>query len=375
MARFQSHVALFMTYLGGGGAERVMFNLANGLIEQQVRVDFVVGSAWGSHVKKVPDQVKLVDLKATGVRQTTFALTNYLKQEKPNSLLSAQHFANEMAIWAKRLARVSTTVVVSEHNTLSRAIQHTTRLRSYLIPRFIRYFYPWADEIVAVSKGVAHDLAKNTGLPADRIQTIYNSVVTPEVLEKARMSVDHPWFNPGEPPVILGVGKLEAQKDFPNLIQAFAQVREQQAARLMILGWGPDQSRLENLAKQLGVADDVALPGYVDNPYPYMANAKVFVLSSAWEGLPTVLIEAMAVGTPVVSTDCPSGPGEILDQGQYGLLCPVGDSQALAQAILDVLNGDSTKPIDPSWLEQFTIAAATQKYMRALGVGSPSDAN
>lgn len=363
----QPRVALFMAYLGGGGAERVMFNLASGLVNYGLSVDFVIGKVWGPHIEKIPSEVRVVDLASSGIWQTTQALTRYLKEEQPVALLSAQHFANEMAIWAKRIARVKTRVVVSEHNTLSQAIKRTSKTRKYLIPSFVRYFYPWADGIVTVSQGVAEDLSNFTGLPIHRISTIYNSVLSPQLQEKAKVRLDHPWFCPGEPPVILGVGKLEAQKDFPTLIKAFAQVRQVQPARLMILGWGPDRPQLEALAQELKLEEDVSLAGYVENPYCYMARAKVFVLSSAWEGLPTVLIEAMGVGTPVVSTNCPSGAREILGDGKYGLLSPVGDPKALAESILSVLSGH-TKTVDPTWLDQFTSETATRLYLEMLGV-------
>ncbi len=363
----QPRVALFMAYLGGGGAERVMFNLASGLVNYGLSVDFVIGKVWGPHIEKIPSEVRVVDLASSGIWQTTQALTRYLKEEQPVALLSAQHFANEMAIWAKHLARVKTRVVVSEHNTLSQAIKRTSKTRKYLIPSFVRYFYPWADGIVTVSQGVAEDLSNFTGLPIHRISTIYNSVLSPQLQEKAKVQLDHPWFSPGEPPVILGVGKLEAQKDFPTLIKAFAQVRQVKPTRLMILGWGPDRPQLEALAQELKVEEDVSLAGYVENPYCYMARAKVFVLSSAWEGLPTVLIEAMGVGTPVVSTDCPSGAREILGEGKYGQLSPVGDTKALAESILSVLSGQ-TKTVDPTWLHQFTSETATRLYLEMLGV-------
>ncbi|WP_048894905.1 glycosyltransferase [Limnospira indica] len=367
MAVVQPDVALFLGYIGGGGAERVMLNLGRGLIAEGLKVDLVLGKAWGPHLEKVPPEIRIVDLGASGVWATILALRNYLQESQPKSLLSALHYANEIAVWAKRLGGVSTRVVVSEHNTFSEAIQHTTKLRKILLPLFVRYFYPWADGIVAVSQGAAENLAKSTGLNSDRIQYIYNPVITPELLQKSRETLDHPWFQPGEPPVILGVGKLEAQKDFPTLIKAFAKVRQVRQVRLGILGWGPDGDRLKNLIQDHGLGDDAALLGYADNPYPYMANAAVFVLSSRWEGLPTVLIEAMAVGTPVISTNCKSGAAEILAEGRYGSLVPVGDATAMAEAILATIEGN-TPTVNTSWLEQFSQKMATQEYLKILGL-------
>jgi glycosyltransferase involved in cell wall biosynthesis len=229
-----------------------------------------------------------------------------------------------------------------------------------------RHFYPRADAIIAVSNGIADDLAQVTGLPRERITTIYSPVITPELQEKARAPLDHPWFAQGSPPVLLGVGRLVPQKDFPTLLKAFARVRAVRKARLVILGEGIRRMELETLVRELGVAADVTLPGFVANPFPYMAGASVFVLSSAWEGLPGVLIEAMACGCPVVSTDCPSGPAEILDGGAYGPLVPVGNDEALAKAILSVLE----TPPDPERLRVraalFSVDRAADRYLEVL---------
>ncbi len=360
-------IALFLGYLGGGGADQVMLNLARGLVDRNFEVDLVLGHAWGPHLWKIPSQVRVVDLKAPQVIPSVFALAEYLRREQPTVLLSALHYANEVAIWAKRLSGASTPIIVAEHNTLSQAISNQKGIRKRLIPFFVKHFYPWADKVVTVSHGAAADLAAIGGFPQERVQVIYNPVITPELLEMSREPVEHPWFKPGEPPVILGVGKLEAQKDFPTLIRAFAQVRQLRPCRLVILGWGPDRPQLESLVKELGVQDDVDLPGYIENPYAYMRRAAVFALSSAWEGLPTVLIEAMAVGIPVVSTDCKSGPEEILDHGNYGILTSVGDSSALAEAVLAVLSG-KVQAVDPSWLEQFTLESATQQYLNTFAM-------
>lgn len=361
------YISIFLRSLGGGGVERVLMNLAHSFTEKGIKVDLVLSQAGGPHMWRVPSAVRVVDFAAPRLSACLPDLVSYLQRERPTILLSAGHYTNEVALWAKRVSGVSTRVVVSEHNQLSKSLQSMGEIRKRLIPWFIRLFYPWADGIVAVSHGVADDLANATGIDRKRIEVIYNPAILPEILQKAKEPVEHPWFSPGEPPVILGVGKLEAQKDFPNLIRAFSQVRQMRPARLMILGWGPDQPQLEALVKDLGLEEDVSLFGYVDNPFPYMAKASAFALSSAWEGLPTVLIEAMAVGTPVVSTDCPSGAAEILGNGKYGLLTPVGDSKALAEAIVDVLDGKQKK-VDSVWLDQFGLTAATKKYLDILSL-------
>ncbi|MEW5860320.1 MAG: glycosyltransferase [Cyanobacteriota bacterium] len=374
-------IALFLRNLGNGGAERIMLSLAQGFAKQGQKVDMVLTKAEGTYLAQVPPEVRVVDLKAsqfdnrknfkfpTSLQSTSSLpkLVRYLRQERPLALLSATHYPNEIAVLAKHLARVPTRIVVSEHITLSVEARRVDQRSSRLAPLMARLFYPWADGIVAVSKGVAQDLALITRLPLERHPVIYNPVITPELIEKAKQPVEHPWFTDGEPPVVLGVGRLVEQKDFATLIRAFAEVRRVRPARLMILGDGKERSQLNTLVRELGLENDVALIGFVKNPYAYMARAAVFVLSSAWEGLPTVLIEAMAVGTPVVSTNCESGPEEILNNGKYGALVPVGDSKAIAQAILSVLAGNF-KQVDPDWLDQFTWETSTQKYIDLLGI-------
>jgi glycosyltransferase involved in cell wall biosynthesis len=368
LTKTPDRVALFTGFFGGGGIERVMGNLADGFIERGLQVDVIIDKGKDSEaLQRLPSTVRVIDLAVPRLYLCLPRLIRYLQQERPAAVLSASHYVNEMALWAKQLSRVPVRVVVSEHNQISQTVQHATQLKNRFTPWFAKWFYPWADGIVAVSQGVAQDLSAASGLPADAIQVIYNPVITPLFLEKAQEPLDHPWFAPGQLPVILGVGKLEAQKDFPTLIRAFAQVRDSCPARLMILGWGPDRPQLEALIAELGLTGDVALPGYIENPYAYMARAALFALSSAWEGLPTVLIEAMAAGVPVVSTDCKSGPQEILNRGQYGALTPVGDSQALAGAMLAVLKGQR-KTVAADWLNQFTLGAVTQRYLDVLGL-------
>jgi len=190
-------------------------------------------------------------------------------------------------------------------------------------------------------------------------------VVRAEVWEKAQAPLDHPWFRPGQPPLLLAVGRLQMQKDYPTLIRAFAQVRQSRRARLLILGEGKERLMLEALIKKLGLEEDVSLPGFVMNPYAYMARASLFVLSSRWEGLPTVLIEALCCGTPVVSTDCPSGPREILRDGQYGQLVPVAQADALAKAIETTLADKAPNPPSESW-QPYELEVVVSQYTKLL---------
>lgn len=366
-------LALFYGRLGGGGAERMLVNIARGFVERGFPTDLVLSRAGGSHMWLVPPDVRVVDLQSSGTFHNVPKLINYLKRELPYALLTTTHYANEIALWAKRLSRVPTKIIVREANHLSQLAQYESnsgyrnQLRYRLMPWLARSFYPWADGVVAVSQGVAEDLTKITNLSLKQIKVIYNPTITPELAEKAQKPVEHPWFVNDAPPVILGAGKLHPQKDFPTLIRAFAKVRQIREARLVILGWGKERSRLEALAEELGLSNEIDFLDHVKNPYAYMAKADVFVLSSAWEGLPNVLIEALAVGVPVVATDCPSGPREILHGGQYGWLTPVANPQAMAEAILKVLDGE-VKLADAAWLDQFTLQTSVQKYLDLLKI-------
>lgn len=365
-SRVGSKVAVFMQDFAGGGAERVMLSLVSGLIESGDDVDLLVFRKEGPYLPDVPPQVRIVDL-GTGFPGSIRPLIRYLRQERPKALLSALNQPNVVAGWARRFSGTAVRTVITVHNTLSVEAATGKSLRLKLMPFFVRAFYPWADEIVTVSKGVADDMRDTVGVRAKNVQVIYNPVVSGQLLEKARADVDHPWFAPGEPPVVLSVGRLTAQKDFSTLLKAFAKVRTRTPARLIILGQGDERAALESEVDSLGLNDDVAMPGFVDNPFAYMAKSAVFVLSSRFEGLPTVLIEALASGARVVSTNCPSGPDEILAGGKYGKLVPVGDPSAMADAICETLSTPPQTTVEAAW-RPYERTSVVARYRRVLAL-------
>jgi len=397
MAEPTQHLALFFTPSRvGGGVGRSMLTLASAFADRGHRVDLILSRAAGPYLKQVPASVNLIVLKsapgllrqvrALAVEHSTIGsfllflllsrtfrylpdLVQYLQRQRPAMLFSAKTYPNIAALWARRLARAPTRVVVSERTSLSHEVSQHARGWQWhwrLLPRFVRRVYPWADAIVTVSRGVADDLALTTGLPRAGITTIYNPVVSVTLQEQARAPLVHPWFAPGNPPVVLGAGRLEAQKDFPTLLKALARVLAVREVRLMLLGEGKDRPLLEALARDLGIAEHVELPGFVGNPFAYMARAAVFVLSSTYEGLPGVLIQAMACGCPVVSTDCPSGPAEILDGGVYGPLIPVGDVGVLTQAILAQLDAPPDRERLRARAALFSVEHAVDQYLHVL---------
>jgi glycosyltransferase involved in cell wall biosynthesis len=361
-----SLVSLFLPSLRGGGAERVMLTLGEALTKEGYLVDLVLAQVEGSYLGEISKKIQIVDLKSPRILLSFPALISYLRQKRPKAIISAMNHANLIALLAKRFAKVKTKVVVTVHNCLSLESQDSPTIKTKLIPFLIHYLYPQADAIVAVSKGVADDLADTTNLARQGIEVIYNPVVTPKLLTKAGEPVNHPWFNIGELPVILGVGRLTKQKDFSTLIKAFAIVKQNLSARLVILGEGEERSTLQRLVEELKLEKVVNMPGFVDNPYAYMSKATVLVLSSAWEGFGMVIAEAMACGIPVVSTNCQSGPAEILEEGKYGKLVEVGDVEGLAQAIVNTVKN----PVDFNSLLNralnFSVENSVDRYLYLL---------
>lgn len=330
-------VSLFVPSLRGGGAERAMVTLANGFAERGLKIDLVLARAEGPYLSEVSPEVRVVDLQSSRVLASLPGLVRYLRRECPQAMLSALSHANIIAVMARMLAGVPIRLVVSERSNLSISSSEPQNLRGRAVLPLMRWIYRKADGVVAVSRGVADDLARTIDLPRGLISVVYNPVVTSELIEKSKMPLEHPWLGEGKPPVILGVGRLTQAKDFATLIFAFAQVRAVHDCRLVILGEGELRAGLEKLVTSLGVQDSVRLPGFVDNPFAWMSRVQLFVLSSRWEGLPNVLIQAMACGAAVVSTNCPSGPDEILEGGKWGWLVPVGNVEALAGAMTALL--------------------------------------
>ncbi|MBB6285312.1 glycosyltransferase [Geobacillus subterraneus] len=362
----EKKISFFIPSLRGGGAERVILNLAKTFSYYKYDVDLVTVKAEGAYLSQVPKKINIIDLNAPRVSLSLIPLIKYLNKNKPYALISAMNHVNIIAILATKLALVKTKVLISEHSTLSRSLMHPENFRSRLLPFFMKFFYPFADKIIAVSHGVADDLAKALNFPRSKIEVIYNPVVSDELFEKANQEVDHPWFKDSQCPVILAVGRLTEAKDFPTLIRAFHYVRQKRKAKLVILGEGEKRAELINLVKKLGLDNDVDIAGFVENPYSYMKGCSVFVLSSKWEGLPTVLVEALACGANIVATDCPSGPREILKNGEYGSLVNVGDEKALAREIFKKLEDGQNKKILKEVYKPFTNETVFKNYLKLL---------
>jgi glycosyltransferase involved in cell wall biosynthesis len=316
----------------------------------------------------VPEGVRVFDLKVSRVLKSLPGLVRYLKAERPDTLFSTLNQANLIAILARKLSGVDMRLVVREANALWKSVQHYPFLKRYLTPYLIGRLYPCADSVVAISNGVAKDLLALGTISRQRLHVIYNPVITNKMRDQYLEAGDHDWFIDEEVPVILSVGRLTKQKDFSTLIRAFKILRDRSKARLVILGEGEKRRTLEKLVRCLGLEEDVQMPGFFSNPLPYMAKASVFVSSSAWEGFGNVIVEALAAGTQVVATLCPGGPSEILADGKFGHLVPIGDSGLMAQAIAKALDFPFPRKVLVERGHEFSCEKAVEQYLGVLNV-------
>jgi glycosyltransferase involved in cell wall biosynthesis len=402
-------IACVVRTLPGGGGEEVTRRLARAFLARGVQVDLVARKVQDGARARTPPGARLIALETAArlaawrwrlaarapaalwplLRARVFdaelrdvpAFAAYLRAGRPDAVLAVGLFTNLVAAWAHALARSPARLVLSEQAPVSRVLaEHRGRATSSgaarwerrlsRLPGVLRWSYARAHARVAVSQGVADDLAAFGDLPRGGIVAIPNPSVDERLPALAACAPEHPWFAPGVPAPLLAVGRLTPQKDFPTLLHALARLPPD--LRLVILGEGSERAALEALAAQLGLLSRVALPGHVENPFAYLARARACVLSSRFEGFPLVLIEALACGCPVVSTDCPYGPAEILAAGRYGALVPVGDAPALADAIAATL----ARPPDAMRLRErardFAVDAIATRYLALLLPGAPA---
>lgn len=354
-------VALYIPSMNGGGAERVMLALANGLAEKDILVDLVLNKVEGSYLKHASSKVNVVNLNTSRVINGIVPLAKYLSKEKPDVILSAMNYVNIATVLAQLISRSKTKVVLSEHGNLTESKKNLSKIKGAVITSLMRWTYRKADCIVAVSNGVADALSNELKINRSKITTIYNPIFSEALVERSKESISHAWAKKSAPPLILGVGRLTLQKDFKTLIHAFKQVREKNNCNLIILGEGELRVELEQLINSLDLNDNAKLLGFVDNPYAWMSHADLFVLSSIYEGFGNVIVEAMACGTPVVSTDCPSGPTEILEGGLWGDLVSPGNPDLLAKAIIHSLDNPVQKDVKTR-AEFFSVDNAVDQY-------------
>lgn len=355
------------------GVSRAFVNLATEFDARGYGVEIVLTRATGDLLTAVPDSVRVAELQPAGVpgpEMLSYAppLTRHLRTVQPDAVLAAQAHTNPLTAVATRVAGIDArTVVCIQTMTSHQLSQRDRHHRTWT--RLTRHCYRLVDTVIAVSEEVKRDAAASLGIPIDSITTVHQPTVTPSLLEQSREPIDHPWFGDGSPPVVLGVGRLDPQKNFTSLITAFKRVRETEDARLLVLGDGEMRPTLERHVDRLGLEDVVSMPGTIPNPYPYMRQASVFALPSRTEAVPLALIEALACGCPVVSTRCSSGPIEVLENGTYGELVPVDDPSELAKAIVSTLQAPPSKSLLRERSRDFSVTTIADEYERVLFPG------
>ena len=336
-------VALFIPTLDGGGAQRVALNLCEGLINHGFIVELILVRKEGALSKSVP---KGVNIKVLNSSRTLFAipaLAKMIKENKYDRLISFMGYVNICAIAASLLSLSSTKIIVTEHSTISRE-KDRYKFRKIFQRFLMKFLYPKAYKIVAVSGGAATELKSTLRLKRN-IDVIHNPIMNKALNIENREIPNHAWFK-DEVPVVLAVGRLVSLKDYPTLIKAISQVNNKQTCRLIILGEGEERNKLQELINKVGISDNVSMPGFVEDVYNYMYASDIFVLSSISEGFGNVIVEALACGTPIISTDCPHGPSEILKGGKFGKLTPVNNVNALANAIDEAIKSPTSNKQD-----------------------------
>jgi glycosyltransferase involved in cell wall biosynthesis len=378
----------------GGGIQRVFATLARGFLARGIDVDVLLVSKRGALLGELPREARVLSMAAgwplaarplfalpraaRGIAwgwlgtlrprpaESVGPLARYLAEAQPDALLASPISASLAALWAAHLAGSRTRIVAREANTLSRQIEQRREWFHARLPALAAEWYPRTAGVIAVSRGVADDLARLSGVPRERMTVIHSPVEIERLTAAARAPLDEPWFAAGEAPVVLAVGRLVPAKDFATLLRAFALLRAQRPARLILLGEGPERARLVSLAEQLGIARDVRFRGFEENPFAFMARAAVLASSSAYEGLANVLREALACGCPVVATDCASGSAEALGNGALGRLVPVGDARALADALAATLEEPPSSAERSERAQRIGSEDGVQRYLDVL---------
>ncbi len=369
-------VALLLQRLGDGGVERCFLNLARGFAAHGIDADLYLHEIAAEGLLETSPGARLVRLRGRSPTERRTELANALRESKTDTVLTAKEedFRLISAV-VRGLEQAPRSVMVASLDYTGQLLGRQAGVfRRWQRYRQVRKLFGPADQVFCVSAGVAQDMARILRRPLSDLPVLPNPVVTPELDTLSRVPVQHRWLEPGQPPLILGVGRLSRIKNFALLLRAFAKARREMVMHLMILGEGKQRQELQGLADRLGITRDVAFPGFQSNPYPYMRGADLFVLSSSWEGFGNVLVEAMACETPAVSTDCRSGPSQILQGGRFGKLVPVGDDDALASAILTSLRQPPSAELLMQAVLPYTLENSVLAYLRALGFApAPGD--
>lgn len=365
-----ARIALLLPDLAGGGAERVVTLLAGEFARRGHQVDLLLGRAEGPYRDTLPQSLNVHELAAPSWPRATaclglataLGLRRYLVESKPAVLMSSITGANLVACAVMALAASKVRLVIREANT-------STNRRSALRTTACRWLYTQGNAFIGNSKGVVEDLVRDLGVAAPCVHLIHNPIDLDCVQQQARLPSPHPWFDDGGPPVVLGMGRLTEQKGFDVLLSAMAELTRRRRARLIVLGDGPDAKALHRQARALGIGHLTQFVGFQCNPYAWLGRCHLYCLPSRWEGFPQTLMEALSLGRRVVASDCHSGPREMLEDGRYGLLVPVGEVAALAEAIERALDQPRATAMQVTGVRRFALGAQADKYLKVLLAG------
>lgn len=361
-------IAFFLPALNFGGIEANTIRLAKSFIEKGYDIELLLGRAQGEYLERIDKSLKIINFNKRRSIGMIYSLARYMWKENPDIVYTGGEQANIILMLAKILSP-KTKVIISIRTNLTIEYKESERkFKKKIYPLLSKYLYKLADSIVTVSNGVAEDVNSLLGLPKNKMTVIYNPIVNDEIFELMEQKNNHPWLNDNQYKVIISVGRLVNQKNFSFLIKSFEKVKKELPnTKLIILGDGPEKDKLNQLIKELEIEKDVALEGFVQNPYSYMKESDLFVLSSKWEGFGNVIVEALATGIPVVSTKCPSGPDEILENGKFGSLVRVNDVDQMSTAILHELSTPSAdEKKRKARAEKFSVESATIQYIKLM---------
>lgn len=373
MAPINKKIHILLPDLRGGGAERLHVHLANDWARKGFVVEFVLMNKQGDLLETLSKGIAVVDLNVPRARHLLWPLTRHLQKTKPSVVIAAMWPLTSISILAWRLAGRPGRLFVSDHSQLTIAAVQEMKVPHWLIGNVMRFTYPLATGVIAVSRGVKDDMCALGHLNQSTVRVIHNPAAVGVPIERGTKTDQIALWGAGFNHHIITVGTLKTQKDHATLIRAFALLPEEVNAKLTILGEGPLRGELEALIRNLGLESRISMPGFVLDPYPWYQTADLFVLSSRWEGFGNVIVEAMECGVPVVSTDCQSGPSEILLDGKVGRLVPVGDARALADAMIQALAAPADRQALRLRAQDFSVSKISAEYLDYFGLNSAAN--
>ena len=358
------NIVFLLPDLKGGGAQKMIINMANEFAARGSDVTLITLGSAGQYRDHIESNVRYINFDKKRVALSFFELRRELLRINADIVLSALFHVNVMALLVKALTpHINSRFIITERNAFTARIKGSTKWIDKLYPFLVKHLYKRADKVIGISKGVTADITHAANLSPAQTATIYNPVITDKSKVRLNESLNDPHMETLSHPRLITSGRLVPQKDYPTLLKAFQEVlRRQPDATLTILGDGPNLPEVEALAHEFSLTDNIYMPGFVNNPLAYMKHADVFVISSRWEGFCNVIVEALYCGLPIVATDCPSGPAEILEDGKYGHLTTVDDAYALADAVLDALENKVDLDAQKARANQFTVAKICDTY-------------